>query len=106
MKKEEILAKSRKENELSDERGRFIKWKGADFSIAVLILLWIVMVRFAPLDMTGKLALSLVVNVVCFSNFIYQLVKNKTKTNVFFTAAFALTSVFYIYQFLSETGVL
>lgn len=106
MNKEEILAKSRKENEMSDERSSLIKMKGAEFSIVVLIILWIAMMKFAPLEITGKLALSFVVNAVCFFNFMYQTVKNRTRTNIFFTAAFALTSIYYICRFLSETGIL
>lgn len=106
MNKEEILAKSRKENEVSDERNNLIKMQGANFSIGILILLWIVMTKFAPLDVMGKLALSLLTHVTCLSNFAYQLAKNRTKTSVFFTIAFALTTVFYLYQFLSKMNVL
>lgn len=106
MNKEEILAKSRKENEVSDERNNLIKMQGANFSIGVLVFLWIVMTKFAPLDIVGKLALGLLTHVTCFSNFSYQLVKNKTKTSIFFTIAFALTTAFYLYQFLSKVNVL
>lgn len=106
MNKEEILAKSRKENEVSDERSQFIKMQGANFSIGVLVFLWIVMTRFAPLDVVGKLALGLLTHVTCLSNFVYQLVKNKTKTSIFFTIAFALTTAFYLYQFLEEINIL
>ena len=106
MNKEEILAKSRKENEVSDERSNFIKMQGANFSIGVLIFLWIVITRFTPLDVLGKLALGLLTQVTCFSNFSYQLVQNRTKTSIFFTVAFGLTSAFYLYQFLSKIDVL
>ncbi len=106
MDKEEILAKSRKENEMSDERNYLIKMQGADFSVGVLVFFWIVIARFTPLDTTGKLALGLLTHVTCFSNFAYQLVKNKTKTSILFTIAFALTTVFYLYQFLSKMNIL
>lgn len=106
MNKEEILAKSRKENEVSDERNNLIKMQGANFSIGVLVLLWIIITRFAPLDVVGKLALGLLTHITCFSNFTYQLVKNRTKTSIFFAIAFALTSIFYLYQFLSKINVL
>lgn len=106
MNREEILAKSRKENEISDERNHLIKMQGANFSVGVLVFLWIVMTKFVPLDMTGKLALGLLTQATCFSNFAYQLVKNKTKTSIFFTIAFALTTAFYLYQFLSKMNIL
>lgn len=106
MNKEEILAKSRKENEVSDERNNLIKMQGATFSIGVLILLWIVMTKFAPLGEMGKSALGLLTQVTCLSNFAYQLVNNKTKTSIFFTITFALTTIFYLYLFLSEMNVL
>lgn len=106
MNKEEILAKSRKENEVSDERTGLIKMQGANFSIGVLVFLWIVMTRFAPLDVPGKLAIGLLVHITCLSNFAYQLVKNKTKTSIFFTIAFAITTAFYLQQFLSVMDIL
>jgi hypothetical protein len=106
MDKEQILEKSRKENEISDERSRLIAMQGANFSSGVLVFLWVVMTKFAPLDMTGTLALGLLTHVTCFSNFLYQFVKSKTKTSIFFTIAFALTTVFYLYQFLSEINIL
>lgn len=106
MNKEEILAKSRKENEVSDERTNLIKMQGANFSIEILILLWIVMTRFAPLDIVGKLAIGLLTQVTCLSNFAYQLAKGRSKTSVFFTIAFALTSIFYLYLFLGKINVL
>ena len=49
MNKEEILTKSRKENELSGSRGQRLKLQGADFSIGVLIFSWIVISHFTPL---------------------------------------------------------
>lgn len=106
MNKEEILAKSRQENEVSDERSNLIRMQGANFSVGVLIFLWIVMSKFAPLEPVGKMALGLLTQVTCFSNFAYQLVKNRTRTSIFFTVIFFLTTVFYLYQFLSEINFL
>ena len=106
MNKEEILAKSRKENEMSDEREHFIKMQGANFAIEVLIVLWVVMTRFAPLDIMGKLALGLVTQATCFANFAYQVRKSRTKTAIFFTIAFAITTVIYLYQFLNKINAL
>lgn len=106
MNKEEILAKSRKENEVSDERNAFIKMQGATFSIGVLIFMWIVLTWFAPLDEIGRMALGLLTQVTCLANYAYQLVKNRTRTSVFFTVAFLFTTIFYLYEFFNEIIVL
>lgn len=106
MKKEDILEKSRKENEVADERSNLIKLKGANFSVGVLILLWVAMSRFAPIDEMGKIALALLTNVTCLSNFAYQLVKGRTKTSIIFTILFSLAAAFYLYQFFNKIGIL
>lgn len=105
LNKEEILARSRKENEIRDERSEFIRMKGANFSVGVLIFVWIVLGRLAPLDTVGKLALGLLANVTCLSNFGYQLVYGKTKTAFFFVIVFTLTTVFYALRFFWESGI-
>lgn len=106
MNKEEILTKSRKENELSDERGQRLKLQGADFSIGVLIFSWIVISHFTPLDLSGKLAIALLTQITCLSNFAYQLIRNMTKTNIFFTIIFTCTSLLFLYQFLSNLNII
>ena len=53
MDREEILAKSRKENDLSDERTKYIGLKGANFAITILVLLWVALSRLAPLEDTA-----------------------------------------------------
>lgn len=104
MNKEEILAKSRKENEISDERTKQIKQEGANFSVAVLIILWVALSRFAPLNPVGQMALGLLVHVTCFANFAFQLAKNKSKTVIFFAIAFGATAILYIYGFFNTIG--
>lgn len=96
MNKEEILARSRKENELSDERGKYIGLKGANFSIPVLVVLWILLSRLTPLDDTANCAMGLLVTATCFANFAYQLRKNATKTTLFFFVLFLLAAAFYL----------
>ncbi len=100
MDKEEILSKSRKENNLSDERAKYIELKGADFSISVLVILWIILSRFTPLDDVAKYAMGLLVTTTSFSNFAYQFVNNRTKTVIFFLILFFLAAVFYLILFL------
>lgn len=81
MNSKDILTRSRKENEVFDERYNLIKIQGASFSIGVLFFLWIVLTRFAQLDEIGNLALGLLTHATCFSTFVFQLVKNRTKTS-------------------------
>ena len=100
MNRDEILAKSRKENDLSDERTRYNGLQGANFSISILVLLWVLLSRFTPLDDNTQYAMGLLVSVTCLSNFLYQLVKNRTKTAVFFAVLFFAAAAIYLVLFL------
>ena len=102
MNKEEILAKSREENKASDERARYIELKGANFSIGVLILLWIFLSNFAPLDDAAKCAMGLMATATSFSNWAYQLVRTKSKTSIFYAILFFIAMVFYLILFLKD----
>lgn len=101
MNKEEILAKSRKENDLSDERTKYIELKGANFSISVLVLLWIILSHFTPLDDVARYTMGLLATTTCFSNYAYQFAKNRTKTVIFFMVSFLIFTVIYLLRFLS-----
>lgn len=96
MDREEILRRSRQENDISDERTMYIGLKGANFSISVLVLLWIVLSRGLKLEDTTQYAMGLLVTATCFSNFAYQFVQNRTKTVIFFTVIFFIATVFYL----------
>lgn len=103
MDRDEILKKSRMENDISDERTNYIGLKGADFSIGVLVFLWILLSRLAKLDGAAQYAMGLLVTATCFSNFIYQFIQNRTKTVVFFTVIFSVAALFYLVLFLKFT---
>ena len=101
MNKDEILAKSRQENEGFSEHDQFVKMKAADFSTGVLIFTWLVLGRM-PIDLTAKLALAVLVQVTCLGNFGYQWAVGKRKVAIVFTLLFTATSGFFIYQFLQQ----
>lgn len=100
MNREEILEKSRQENDISDERTEYIGLKGANFSVGVLIFLWIALSRLVELDDTARSVMGLLVNTTCFSNFAYQFTYNRTKTVIFFTVVFGAAALFYLVVFL------
>lgn len=100
MNREEILEKSRQENDISDERTKYISLRGANFSVGVLIFLWIALSRLAELDDAARYAMGLLVNTTCFSNFAYQFTQNRTKTVIFFTVVFGAAALFYLVVFL------
>ena len=100
MNREEILEKSRQENDVSDERTKYISLKGANFSVGVLIFLWIALSRLVELDDTARSVMGLLVNTTCFSNFAYQFTHNRTKTVIFFTVVFGAAALFYLVVFL------
>ena len=96
MDKEEILKKSHQENDLSDERIKYIGLKEVNFSISVLVFLWIVLSRGLTLEDAAQYAMGLLVTATCFSNFAYQFIQNRTKTVIFFTVMFFIATVFYL----------
>ena len=100
MNKEEILARSRQENNIADERTKYIELKGANFSISIMILLWIAISRIVSLDDKAHCAMGLLVTATCFSNYVYQFARNRTKTVVFFTALFMIAAIIYLVLFL------
>ena len=102
MNKDEILAMSRKENGLTDERGRMIEMQAANFSMTVLVLLWFLLTHLAPLDDAAKYSMGLLVTATCFSSHSYQFVRNRTKTVVFFTVLFFIAAAFFLFAFLSR----
>ena len=100
--KDEILAKSREENDVADERVRYIRLKGSDFSIGVLLFLWVVLSQIVPMDDIAKSGMGLLVMTTCFSNWLYQLIKSKTKTSILFTVSFFIAAIFFLVQFLKS----
>lgn len=79
MTKDEILKISRKENSVSDERTEYIGLKGANFSVSIMILLWIILSRFTPMDQAAKYAMGLLVTATCCYNWLYQLIRVKNQ---------------------------
>lgn len=100
MNRDEILAKSRKENNVSDERAQWIALKGANFSVTVLLILWAVLYCFVDLEDAARSAMGMLVYVTCCSNFAYQWVRCRTKTSGFFAVLFFLLAVSYLLLFL------
>lgn len=103
MDKEEILMKSRQENDISDERTKYIGLKGANFSIGVLAFLWVVLSWGLDLKGTAHYAMGLLVTATCFSNYAYQFTQNRTKTVIFFSVMFFIATVFYLILLLKFT---
>lgn len=106
MTKDEILKISRKENSVSDERTEYIGLKGANFSVSIMILLWIILSRFTPMDQASKYAMGLLVTATCCSNWLYQLIRVKTKTSIFFSVLFLIAMILYLILFLNQNGYL
>ena len=66
MDREEILKKSRQENDISDERTECIGLKEVNFSISVLVFLWIVLSRGLKLRETAQYTMQLLAIITCF----------------------------------------
>jgi hypothetical protein len=100
MNKDEILAKSRKENQSGDERAKYIEGRGAVYSSAIMILLWVLLTRLTPLDEAARYTTGLLVMATCFANYAYQLAMNRTKTNILFLALYLTGTLLYLAGFL------
>lgn len=99
MDKEKILHLSRNENSITDERERFIELKGSDFSTGVLVMLSFILTRLEAMKGLPRIAILFLTSATLFSNCLYQLIKVKTKTTVFFTIAMLVLLCIYGYQF-------
>lgn len=97
MNKEEILEKSRKENIMNDERNQLVEYKGANFSIPVLIIVWLIMDNFLPIGDQAQYAVGFLTHITCLANFGYQFTQNRTKMNLFLTVMFTLLTCLYLY---------
>ncbi len=100
MDRDEILTKSRMENTLKDERAKYIELKGANFSMTVLVILWILLSNLVPLEEAGRYSIGLLVTATSFSNLAYQLMENKTKSIIFFTSLFLIAAIIYLFFLL------
>lgn len=100
MNKEEILAKSRNENISKDERAKYFELKAADFSISVLLILWLVLSQLKQLDDSAKYAMGLLVNATLFSSFAYELTKNRRKIIIFCSIVFFIDTARYLFLFV------
>ena len=77
MNKEEILAKSRKENVLQDEMERTVRIEGESFSLILVFLVGVVIVIFNRLH--GLLAMFWA---SCVGNRLYRLTKRRNTSDV------------------------
>ena len=82
MNKEEILAKSRKENVLQDEMERTVRIEGESFSLILVFLVGVVIVIFNRLH--GLPANSVLVRfwASCVGNRLYRLTKRRNTSDV------------------------
>ena len=102
MDKEEILEKSRKENDGKDEHDQYIDGKGASFSVIVMILLWLFLKNCVPVDSLSQYAMGVVVMTTSLANFASRTIKNRTKTSIFFSVAFLVLAIAYWFLFLKD----
>ena len=79
MNKEEILAKSRKENVLQDEMERTVRIEGESFSLFLVFLVGVVLVIFHGLPANSVLAMFWA---SCVGNRLYRLTKRRNTSDV------------------------
>lgn len=106
MNKNEILEKSRKDNEIIDERNYFVKMQGADFSMAVLVFLGIVLSKIDQLKGLPNSTIRMLIISTLFSKNIYQAIKTKSKTSIIFSILFLIILVLSVYIFIRDLGII
>lgn len=82
MQKEEILAKSRKENALQDEMERTVRIEGESFSLLLVFLVGIVIVAFNRLHDLPTSSVQAMFWASCVGNRLYRLTRRRSTSDV------------------------
>ena len=82
MNKEEILAKSRKENVLQDEMERTVRIEGESFSLILVFLVGVVIVIFNRLHGLPANSVLALENTAVICNRLYRLTKRRNTSDV------------------------
>ena len=82
MNKEEILAKSRKENVLQDEMERTVRIEGESFSLILVFLVGVVIVIFNRLHGLPATSVLAMFWASCVGNRLYRLTKRRNTSDV------------------------
>ena len=82
MNKEEILAKSRKENVLQDEMERTVRIEGESFSLILVFLVGVVIVIFIRLHGLPANSVLAMFWAACVGNRLYRLTKRRNTSDV------------------------
>lgn len=82
MNKEEILAKSRKENVLQDEMERTVRIEGESFSLILVFLVGVVIVIFNRLHGLPANSVLAMFWAPCVGNRLYRLTKRRNTSDV------------------------
>ena len=82
MNKEEILAKSRKENVLQDEMERTVRIEGESFSLILVFLVGVVIVIFNRLHGLPPNSVLAMFWAFCVGNRLYRLTKRRNTSDV------------------------
>ena len=82
MEKQEILEKSRRENQKGDERERTIRMEGESFSLILVFLVGVVIVIFSRLHGLPANSVLAMFWASCVGNRLYRLTKRRNTSDV------------------------
>ena len=102
MDKNEILEKSRKENEKQDEMERTITIEGESFSLCFIFLMGLIIVIFNHFRNLSSDPVLIMFWTSCVSNRLYKLTKRKSTSDLITMIISLVFLVFYVVKYFSQ----
>jgi len=102
MDKDEILEKSRRENEGQDEMERTVRIEGESFSLAITLTMGFILVIFNHLHNLSSDPVLIMFWTSCVSNRLYKLTKRKSTSDQITLVISLVFLVFYVVKYFTQ----
>ena len=102
MDKNEILEKSRKENQNQDEMERIVRIEGESFSLALTLLVGLLLFSYNRLHDLPSDTIFIMFWTSCVSNRLYRLTKRKSASDLITMIISLVILVFYVVKYFSQ----
>ena len=102
MDKNEILEKSRKENQNQDELERIVRIEGESFSLALTLLVGLLLFSYNRLHDLPSDTIFIMFWTSCVSNRLYRLTKRKSASDLITMIISLVILVFYVVKYFSQ----
>jgi len=102
MDKNEILEKSRKENEGQDEMERTVRVEGESFSLAITLMMGLILVVFNHLHDLSSDPVLIMFWTSCVSSRLYKLTRRKSTSDQITLVISLVFLVFYVVKYFTQ----